>query len=70
MPLLLVGAVLLGATTAANSGARYAATDLADGRARARALSTVVWATTIGAVAGPNLTGLRRPSPTGSASPS
>ncbi len=57
MPLLLVGAVLLGATTAANSGARYAATDLAPVASRARALSIVVWATTIGAVAGPNLTG-------------
>jgi MFS family permease len=58
MVLLLVGAVLLGSTTAANSGARYAATDLAPAAHRARALSTVVWATTIGAVAGPNLTGL------------
>jgi len=57
MPLLLLGAILLGATTAANSGARYAATDLAPVARRARALSTVVWATTIGAVAGPNLTG-------------
>ena len=34
MPLLLVGAVLLGSTTAANSGARYAATDLAPERHR------------------------------------
>ena len=33
MLLLLVGAVLLGSTTAANSGARYAATDLARRRA-------------------------------------
>lgn len=57
MLVLLVGAVLLGATTAANSSARYAATDLAPENRRARALSTVVWATTIGAVAGPNLTG-------------
>jgi MFS family permease len=57
MPLLLLGAVLLGATTAANSGSRYAATDLAPVATRARALSTVVWASTIGAVAGPNLTG-------------
>ena len=57
MALLLVGAVLLGATTAANSGSRYAARDLAPEAGRARALSTVVWATTIGAVAGPNLTG-------------
>jgi MFS family permease len=58
MPLLLVGSALLGSATAANSSARYAATDLADAAHRARALSTVVWATTIGAVAGPNLTGL------------
>ncbi|WP_203335560.1 MFS transporter [Nocardioides limicola] len=58
MPLLLFGAVLLGTTTAANSAARFAATDLALPEHRARALSVVVWATTIGAVAGPNLTGL------------
>ncbi|MFC4786263.1 MFS transporter [Nocardioides sp. MAHUQ-72] len=57
MALLLVGAILLGATTAANSGSRYAATDLALAQHRARSLSTVVWASTIGAVAGPNLTG-------------
>ena len=57
MPLLLVGAMLLGATTAANNGSRYAATDLAPAHHRARALSLVVWATTFGAVAGPNLTG-------------
>lgn len=55
---LLVGATLLGATTAANSQSRYAATDLAPPERRARALSVVVWATTIGAVAGPNLTGV------------
>lgn len=58
MPVLLLGAALLGATTAANSGSRYAATDLAAEEHRARALSVVVWATTIGAVAGPNLTGV------------
>jgi MFS family permease len=58
MWLLLLGAALLGSSTAANSAARYAATDLAPARNRARALSVVVWATTIGAVAGPNLTGL------------
>lgn len=57
MPLLLVGAALLGSTTAANAGSRYAATDLADATTRARALSTVVWATTLGAVVGPNLSG-------------
>ncbi|MBG6095909.1 MFS transporter [Nocardioides luteus] len=58
MTLLLVGALLLGATTAANNGARYAATDLAPATSRARALSVVVWATTFGAVIGPNLTGV------------
>ncbi|WP_343899171.1 MFS transporter, partial [Nocardioides aquaticus] len=57
MLLLLAGAVLLGSATAANSGARYAATDLAVADRRARSLAVVVWATTIGAVAGPNLTG-------------
>lgn len=58
MVVLLAGAVLLGATTAVNNGSRYAATDLAHEEHRARALSVVVWATTIGAVAGPNLTGV------------
>jgi MFS family permease len=56
-PLMLLGATMLGATTAANAQSRYAATDLALPGRRARALSVVVWATTIGAVAGPNLTG-------------
>jgi MFS family permease len=55
--MLLVGALLLGFGTAANNQSRYAATDLAPSAKRARALSMVVWATTIGAVAGPNLTG-------------
>ncbi|WP_374455264.1 MFS transporter [Nocardioides sp.] len=58
MLVLLLGAVLLGATTAVNSASRYAATDLATEEHRARALSVVVWATTIGAVAGPNLVGV------------
>ncbi|WP_338087768.1 MFS transporter [Nocardioides lijunqiniae] len=57
MLLLLVGALLIGATTAANNASRYAATDLAPAERRGRALSTVVWATTVGAVVGPNLTG-------------
>jgi MFS family permease len=58
MAVLLTGAVLLGATSAVNSGSRYAATDLATEEHRARALSVVVWATTVGAVAGPNLVGV------------
>jgi len=57
MLLLMVGALALGATTAANAAARYAATDLATPSTRGRALSTVVWATTVGAVLGPNLSG-------------
>ncbi|WP_435771010.1 MFS transporter [Nocardioides sp. SYSU DS0651] len=57
MALLLVGAVMLGAGTSANNASRYAATDLASDTTRGRSLSMVVWATTIGAVAGPNLTG-------------
>ena len=55
--LLLLGATLFGATVAANGLSRYAATDLAEPEHRARSLSLVVWATTIGAVAGPNLSG-------------
>lgn len=57
MAVLLVGAAMLGATAAVNQASRYAATDLAEDEHRARTLSVVVWATTIGAVAGPNLTG-------------
>jgi MFS family permease len=53
-PLLLAGMVLMGWGTAANLLARYAGADLAAPEHRARAISTVVWATTIGAVAGPN----------------
>ncbi|CAM3983015.1 MFS transporter [Janibacter anophelis] len=55
--LLLLGFLFFGGATAANSQARFAATDLADEVHRGRHLSIVVWATTIGAVAGPNLTG-------------
>ncbi|RJK96476.1 MFS transporter [Vallicoccus soli] len=55
--LLLLGCVLFGAASAANLQARYAATDLADDRTRGRALGLVVWATTVGAVLGPNLAG-------------
>ena len=58
MPLLLVGTGLLGFTSAANAAARYAATDLAPTETRARSLSLVVWATTVGAVVGPNLSGV------------
>ncbi|MEU8888307.1 MFS transporter [Streptomyces sp. NPDC048442] len=54
-PLLLVGMAGFGAASSANLQARFAAADLAAPDRRARAISTVVWATTIGAVLGPNI---------------
>lgn len=56
LPVVLLGLVLFGASTASNLQSRFAATDRAEPRKVARSLSVVVWATTIGAVAGPNLT--------------
>jgi MFS family permease len=56
-PLLLLGFAAIGAGQAANLQSRFAATDLATDRSRGRDLSIVVWATTIGAVLGPNLVG-------------
>lgn len=57
LPLLLIAFALIGAGQAANLQSRYAATDLSTKRSRGRDLSLVVWATTIGAVLGPNLVG-------------
>ncbi|WP_067482034.1 MFS transporter [Actinomadura hibisca] len=54
-PLLLAGLFLFGGSTAGSLAARYAATDLSPPGRSARDLSVVVWATTIGSVAGPNL---------------
>lgn len=56
-PLLLAGLVLFGAASAGNLASRYAATDLSAPGHSARHLSLVVWATTVGAVTGPNLAG-------------
>ncbi len=56
-PLLLVGLLLIGAGTAVNLQARFAATDVSRDENRATDLSLVVWATTVGAVSGPNLIG-------------
>ncbi|TLM86538.1 MFS transporter [Pseudarthrobacter sp. NamE2] len=53
--LLVLGAAGIGVGTAASLQARFAAVDLADQEHRGRALSIVVWAVTVGAVAGPNL---------------
>ncbi|WP_448656929.1 MFS transporter [Microbacterium lacticum] len=54
-PLLILGVILIGAGNAGNLQSRFAATDLADTARRGRDLGTVVWATTVGAVAGPLL---------------
>jgi len=54
-PLLLLGLALIGVGTAVNLQSRFAATDIANDRTRSRDLSLVVWATTVGAVSGPNL---------------
>lgn len=54
-PITLLGLMAVGGGTTATLQSRYAATDLVDKAHRGRALSTVVWATTIGSVLGPNL---------------
>lgn len=56
-PLLLLALFLLGAASATGLQARFAATDLPAQKSQSRDLSVVVWATTIGAVVGPNLFG-------------
>jgi MFS family permease len=53
--LLFAGFFLFGGGTAAGMQARYTAVDLAPPALRGRHLSIIVWATTLGAVAGPNL---------------
>ncbi len=55
--LLLPGLLLYGAGSAANLQARYAGADLAAPERRGRAIATVLVATTVGAVLGPNLVG-------------
>ncbi|MFG1621393.1 MFS transporter [Kribbella sp. NPDC049227] len=58
LALLLLAGCLFGSGSASNLQSRYAATDAADPAHVARSLSLVVWATTIGVVVGPNLTGV------------
>lgn len=55
LPSLFLGYFLFGGATAANLQARYTAVDLAPADRRGRHLALIVWATTIGAVAGPPL---------------
>ncbi len=59
--LLLASSLAFGGATASNSQSRYAAADLAMPARRARDLSIVVWATTVGSVLGPNLVGPSAP---------
>jgi len=56
-PLMLVATFLFGASNASNLQSRFAVTDLATPERRGADLSRIVWATTVGAVLGPNLTG-------------
>ncbi|AEB43561.1 MFS transporter [Micromonospora maris] len=58
IPLLFLGMLMFGGGSAANLQARYAAVDLAAPDRRARQLSLIVWATTVGAVAAPNFAAL------------
>lgn len=53
--LLFVSLLIYGAGGATNLQARYAGTDLANARQRAKAISIALVSTTFGAVAGPNL---------------
>ncbi|MBD8063372.1 MFS transporter [Oceanitalea stevensii] len=53
---LLLGLGTFGVAQAANLQSRYAAADGASAATRARSISVVLWATTVGSVAGPNLT--------------
>ena len=56
-PTLLVALFLMGAGSATGLQARFAAVDLPSPKHQGRNLSLVVWATTVGAVIGPNLFG-------------
>ena len=55
IPLLLLFLLVYGAGTATNLQARYAGADLIGPERRGRAVSSVLVATTLGAIAGPNL---------------
>jgi MFS family permease len=56
LPLFMLGMMMCGSSTASGLQARYAAVDLADPAAAGRAMSLVVWATTVGSVLGPSFT--------------
>lgn len=56
LPLFMLGMMMCGSATASGLQARYAAVDLVDPANAGRAMSLVVWATTIGSVLGPSFT--------------
>lgn len=56
LPVVLVGMALYGSATAASLQARFAATEYTGSARAARAMSFVVWGSTVGSVVGPNLT--------------
>lgn len=56
-PLLLLAGCMMGFGSAVNLQARFAATDLSSPGRQARDLSLIVWMSTIGAIAGPNMAG-------------
>lgn len=58
IPLLLVGAWLIGFGNSSNNLSRYAAADMYPAARRASAIGTVVWGATVGAIVGPNLVGV------------
>ena len=53
--LLVVGMILVGCGQAGNLAARYAGADLATDENRARSISLVIWASTVGSVLGPTI---------------
>jgi MFS family permease len=57
-PILLVGCLAIGFGNSSNQLSRYAAADMYSARRRASAIGLVVWASTVGAVIGPNLIGI------------
>lgn len=54
-PLLVLGILGIGVGNAANLSARYAASDLATERDRAKAIGVLVWSTSFGSALGPTL---------------
>lgn len=56
LPLFMLGMMMCGSATASGLQARYAAVDLVDPANAGRAMSLVVWATTVGSVLGPSFT--------------